>query len=492
MTGTKSDAVGGGGLWLGVAKLWFLIAGYALSIGLTHLLDAEVYGRYVVVARVIAVPNMVIIYTLLFSVSRPLAAEFEQGCPSYRALRRRGFTMAAVLGGATSVVFFLGAPAFARWLGDASLMGPLRVVAPISVIYGLYAVNLGTLNAVRRFSRQAALDIAMATMKAAFIIGMAAVGMGLAWVVGGFTLAATLSLAMSGLLVARIAPATRARGGALPSMAAFAGVLVVFTAVVNLLQSADLLILKSFADTAARSDAVGFYASALQVALIPYSLMNAVALLMFPLVASLDADEEPQKVRSYLTQTVKVSLTLLCFMSAVGSASAPQVQALLFPRAYVAAASELRLLVWGFSGYSLAVTTAWIFNSAKRSHVALALVCVPLMSVVVASFAWVPEDFTAGAARAVAVAGLAAAVASVCALWIAFRAVVPVVHLLKVAVAVAVVEGVASVWSVPTAGLTGKLLILVRLVGLAGCFVAVVAATRAFTLRELRELRHAR
>ena len=113
--------LGGDGMWLGDAKLWFLVSSYAITISLTHLLPAATYGSYYSVARLIAVPNMVIIYTLLFSVSRPLAAQFDHGCPDYASLRARGIRLALVLGGPTALVFFLGAPLLARMLSEPSL-----------------------------------------------------------------------------------------------------------------------------------------------------------------------------------------------------------------------------------------------------------------------------------------------------------------------------------------------------------------------------------
>jgi stage V sporulation protein B len=489
----KTDALGGGGLWLGVAKLWFLVASYAISISLTHLVPAEVWGRYYVVARLIAVPNMVIIYTLLFSVSRPLAAQYEAGFPAYDGLRRRGLVLALGLGGLASLVFFLGAPVISGLLADDALTIPIRVVAPISLVYALYAVNIGTINAVRRFRRQAALDIAMATMKSGFIIAAAAAGLGLAATIGGFTLAAVAALLLSILLVAGVRPVTAGRERPIASVASFAGVLVLFTAVVNLLQSADVLLLKAFSQGHAQDEAVGFYASAQQVALVPYSLMSAMALLVFPLVASIDQQREPNRIRAYLSQTARVTVLILAFTSCVGSASASDIQALLFPDAYGTAARELRLLVWGFSGYSFAVTTAWVFNSAKRSRMAVLLVACPLVVVVVVALALVPRSFTGGAAIAVASAGAVATVAALILLRRSFGAAVPLAHLLKLAAAVSAVELVAWAWpAMSTAGLMGKLAIVGKLAVLSGVFVTVVALTRAVTKTELVELRRAR
>lgn len=493
MTNARTSGLGSGGLWLGAAKLWFLVAAYGLTIALTHLLSPEVYGRYYVVARLIAVPNMVIIYTVLFSVSRPLAAEFPYGFPSYDLIRARGLRLALGIGGPASLLVLLAAPAFARWLGDEAMATPIRVVAPISVVYALYAVNIGTLNAVRAFARQASLDISMATAKAGLMIAAAAAGMGLAATVGGFTAATFVVLILSTLMVRGLgSTASGEATGSRHSMATFAGLLIVFTGVVNLLQSADVLVLKAHA-TPATADAVGFYSSAEQVALVPYSLMNAVSLVAFPLVASIDVRAEPQKARAYLSGTIKVSLLILAFLSSVCSAASSEIQSLLFPRAYGAAASELRLLVWGFSGYSMAVTTAWILNSAKRSAAAIGVVSVPLLTVLVGTFVLTPTMFTMGAAIAVCIAGGIGMIVALLVLWRMYGAALPAVHIVKVLAAIAAVELVSAVWpTISTQGVAGKLLILVKLAALAVTFVAVAMGLRAVRLQELRELRRAR
>lgn len=489
----RKSGLGGDGIWLGIAKLWFLVSSYAITISLTHLLTADVYGSYYAIARLVAVPNMVIIYTLLFSVSRPLAAQFDDGCPDYVALRARGVKLALLLGGPTALVLLLAAPALAAWLEDPDLTNPIRIVAPISLIYALYAVNLGTLNAVRRFRRQASLDIAMAASKAAFIIAAAALGLGLGPTVGGFTLASAFAFLLSLMMVRAVAPKPTGASHGEHSMASFAGLLVVFTAITNTLQSIDVLVLKSFAESDVQATAVGFYASAQQIALVPYSLMNAVSLLAFPLIASIDASREQAKVKHYISSTAKVSIVLLAFMSAVGSACANEIQALLFPKAYGAAAGELRLLVWGFSGYSFAVTVAWILNSAKRSRAAVLLVAVPLATVLIAGYAMIPSMFTSGAAWAVAGAGALGTVAAMLALQTTFAAHIPLAQLLRVGLCVAVVELAAWLWpTVSTSGIVGKLAIVAKLGALAAAFVGAALVTKTVSVAELQGLRRGR
>ncbi|MBA3549538.1 MAG: oligosaccharide flippase family protein [Nannocystis sp.] len=482
----RARGLGTGGIAIGFAKLFFLIAGYTVSIYLTRLVSPATYGDYNVLSQLITIPNMVLIQTLLFAVSRPMSAEFPAGLPSYDGLRRRGFRVALIAGGLVAAVLFLGAGPIARmFLDDPALAEPLRIVAPIPLIYAVYAVNVGTLNAIRRFQLQATLDIIMAASKAALIIGAAALGFGLAHILGGFTIASLLVLSLSVGFVIISRPSGSGGGtGPLPPMASFAAVLAIFTAGVYLLQGYDLFVLKHLATTQAMEDAVGFYSSAALIARVPYSMMAAVSLVMFPLIATLHAARDEAEISRHVGGTARISALLLAFMSSVCASAAPEVQSLLFPAAYASAADELRLLVWGLSGYSLTVTSAWIFNSAHRSRAAIGLIAVPLLAVAGLSLVLAPTHFTIGTAISVAIAGGLGAIVSLVALARVFKARVSPLFLAKLATAAVMVEVVSRVWSP-----AGKLAILAKLAALALVFVAVAVLTRAVQPAELRALR---
>lgn len=482
--GTKAKGLGSGGALLGFAKLYFLIASYATVLALTRLIDPSTFGSYSAVGRLIAVPNMVIIYTLMFSVSRPLAAEYERGTPSYDAVRARGFRLAGALGGVVSVTFFVGAPWFARALSEPSLTGPIRIVAPISFVYGLYAVNIGTINARRAFPRQAGLDILMATAKAGLIIMAAALGLGLTLTLGGFTAASVVAFTVSILWVRRVRPASTGAVTEGAPITELAGILIVFTLSTNLLLSMDLFILKHFAVTAALKEAVGYYSGAQYIAQVPYSLLNAVSLLMFPLIATLHAEGETERVRDYVTQTAKVMVVLLALMGTVAAAAAPGIMGLLFPPSYGVAADDLRRIVVGYSGYSMTVTVAWILNSSQRSRTALLLVALTLA--VSAAGAWfgAPRTGSDGVAWAVMTAGSVGALASLVALSHHFGVRLPALWLLKVATVIATLYGVGAMWTP-----SSKLLILVKLVVLTLAFCAAVVGARVVSVAEVMELR---
>jgi len=476
--------------WLGAAKLWFLLAGYGLNVALTHLVSSATYGQVQTVARAIAVPNMVLIHTLMFAVSRPLAAELDEGCPSYDRVRRAGRRLALGLGCVATGATLLAAPWLARAWDDPELAIAIRVVAPVSLVYALYAVNVGTLNALRRFSRQAALDITMATLKAGLMGAAAALALGLPWIVAGFTTAAACVLGLSFVLLRGVRPPapgparSPARG-----IARFAATLVVFTAVVNLLQSIDLLVLSGASETIARKNAVGHYSSAQLVAWVPYSLMNAVTLVAFPMVATIVGRGDVSRTTEAVRVVATTTLTLLVLMSSIAAAASAEIQALLFPRAYAAAAEHLQLMVVGFSGYSFANNVAWVCNGAGHHRSALGLVSVPLGLVAVLC-AWLcPPLHAHGAALSVLVAGTVAVGAAWFVLRRRFAVRVPWGHVLKLGLAAGAVGLVASLMPVPTAGGLGKLAIVGKLAVLLGVFVGVVLATKAVTIEQLRQAR---
>ena len=106
------------------------------------------------------------------------------------------------------IAFVASAIRLARWLWR---------VGSIPLIYAAYAVNVGTLNAVRRFQLQAALDMFMAATKTGLIVVAAALGFGLADILGGFTLASLLAFGLSIVFVTRFRPTSAGSGSrALP------------------------------------------------------------------------------------------------------------------------------------------------------------------------------------------------------------------------------------------------------------------------------------
>ena len=136
------------------AKVWFVIAGYAVYFALTRLLGPTNFGLYAVVTSIVSVVNNVVVAVTLQSVSRFTARDGASAGSVHRAATR----LLAILGLAIFLALELGAPLAGAVLRDPGLVAPLRVVALVVPAYALYAVNVGFLNGLRRFTWQAGLD----------------------------------------------------------------------------------------------------------------------------------------------------------------------------------------------------------------------------------------------------------------------------------------------------------------------------------------------
>jgi O-antigen/teichoic acid export membrane protein len=482
------------GLWLGVAKVTFLIAGYATSVVLSRLVEPTIFGNYGVLARLVAIPNMVIVQSLSFAVSRPLANEYLQGMPSYFALRRRGFRMALLLGGLFGLGLWLGAGLISDQLHDETLALPLRLLAPISLLYALYAVNVGTLNAARSFLRQAGLDIFMACTKASLIIGAAALGWGLSGLSGAFTLASAAALALSVLLVRSTRPTAKNHASETPGLGSLVLALLATTAAAQVLLSTDILLLKAFATDANARASVGFYAGAQLVAMVPYSLLNAVNLLVFPLIASLNALDpaHAQARRRYVSRTIEAMLLLIGGLAAVLSGGAQQVATIIFPASYGQAAEDLRWLAFGYSGYALGLNAVWILNSAGMARQALLLVVAVLGVAASLHFVLIPDFAHRGADMAVLASGIFAALLGVIALARTFGARPAGMTFFKIAAATAlttVIGFLLADWT-PFAGLwPQRILGLLELAGLFAFYLAFIVGSKAVSREFIAEIR---
>ena len=267
-------------------------------------------------------------------------------------------------------------------------------------------------------------------------------------------------------------------------MLELAGALIVFTLLTNMLLSVDLFVLKHFAVNDVQRAAVGYYSGAQYVSQVPYSLLNAMSLLLFPLIATLHAEAREEEIRRYVTQAARVTLVMLCLMSTVAASAASGVLELLFPSTYLQASTELRLLVIGYSGYSLTVTVAWMLNSSERTRVAVCIVVIPLVLAAVGAWLGAASLGSVGVAGAVFCAGAVAVVVSLLALRLIFGAGLGWAWSLRLAATVASTAGAGSLWTP-----SGTLEILGKLFALTIVFGAVGVAIRVVSVAELKELR---
>jgi stage V sporulation protein B len=499
-SGPKAVSAGRGVLYIAVAKLYFMVAGYAIYFTLPRLLGSEAaWGDYLLVVGLASVIDNVIVTGTIQGVSKFTA----QGDVSADAVKRAGLQVQLLLGGGVALAFFALAPLVARWEQDASLTGYYRIASGIVFCYALYAVFVGSANGQRHFGKQASLDMGFATMRAAAILGGAAAGYGVFGAIGGFVAAAAVILVVSALWVGLPRGAERLP----PSrLAGFMVRLFVYTLALNATMRVDLFLLKRYAvelsgltgAAAARaaSAVAGHYGTAQSLAFIPYQAILAVAFVIFPLVSRSTFDQDLEATQAYIRQTLRLSLVFSAAVATVFIANPEAVIVVPYPATYVVGAPALRILAGGMVFFSMFTIINTILNGAGRTRDTIISGVATVGTSVVGNMVAVPR--AASAADALVRAAWASSGAMALGMLLAtgllmhrFRAAFPPLTVVRTLCAAAAMVALGSFW--PDGS---KLMTLIESVALFFGFFVVMTLLGEFRRADLatfaRSLRRGR
>ncbi len=337
----SARAAGRGFLVITGAKLWFMVGGALIGLGLPYLVGAAGYGKYTDVNNSLGLFSMVMVTGVTQSVSRFVSAAPERAGGTLR----RSLLGIGLLGGLLALLGFTLAPDIADARGDARLTDAYRCAAVVVFAYGLYAALIGSLNGRQLFVRQALFDVAYTTLKATLVLGGAwyalraagphafcipptcadgglpdpdALGRAMTAVFGGFALASVLILLAAGARVGRgLEP-----GPAAPGLAAFALQVMASQLVFQLIFRQDVLLIPPIAQgelaevvrrfTPAETDVVlGHYGLAASLARLPWQATLAITFVVFPMVSAATFSEDREQARAYVRQTLRYSLVLI-------------------------------------------------------------------------------------------------------------------------------------------------------------------------------------
>jgi O-antigen/teichoic acid export membrane protein len=334
------------------AKVWFVVAGYAVYFALTRMLGPKDFGLYAVVTSVVSVFNNVVVAVTLQAVSRFTAR--DEGAAG--SVLRSGRIALAVLGLSIFVILEVAAPLAGVWLHDRSLVAPLRVVALVVPAYSLYAVNVGFLNGLRRFAHQAALDASYSTLRAFLQIGAVALGLGVMGAVSGFATAAFVILGVSILVVRR---AARPRGTfRTRELLEFGGWFSALTLAANLVLTTDLWIVKWQSPPEIANQQAGLYRAALTVSQLLYQLLIPMALVLFPNLSHLGRAPDPGRARILVRGALRYLVVTVLPAAAVIAVMGREIVGLLYQKAYEPGGAWLAALGPAYAAWTVAYLLA--------------------------------------------------------------------------------------------------------------------------------------
>jgi O-antigen/teichoic acid export membrane protein len=390
---------GRGALFIGFAKIYFMISGSLQQLVLPRLVDAASFGAFGVVNNLVSIVNNTMVQATVQSISKFTAEDDRR----QDAVKRAGLKMQLVVGGVLGLVFFLGAPLLAAFEKAPGYARYFRIAAAIPFLYALYAVFVGSANGLRRFRTQASFDVGFSTAKTILLLGLAAI-----WQVtgafAGFVAAAVVILIASarvmGVPALRVsADAGGVAGGdeaSFPAsrLIAFMGAVVAYSLLVNVALNYDQPLLRRFAgmavDGLAADHIAGHYQGLRTLALLPYQALLVITFVIFPLVSRATFAADRDATRTYINQTLRYALILAVAMGLCLGARPAALLAIVYRPEYGEGAPALPILVAGECCLALLAVSCAILNAAGRALAAVALMLLTLAVGVGAAFVLVP------------------------------------------------------------------------------------------------------
>ncbi|HXU03323.1 MAG TPA: lipopolysaccharide biosynthesis protein [Polyangia bacterium] len=475
---SAAKTVAGGVLFIGFAKVYFMLTGFAQRVLLTRLIGPADFGDFAVVNNVISIFNNTLVQGTIQGVSK-LTAEDDARAG---AVQRAGLRLQAGLGLAVALALFIAAPQLAA-LEHAPRFTPyFRIAALVPFFYAMYAVFVGSANGLRRFRTQASFDVGFSTTKTFLLLGFAVL-----WkVMGafiGFAAAAAVILVVASRVM-RLPPS--AQPFPIRRIAPFVWAVLAYTILLNLALNSDLLLLRHFALQAPGMDAVsaaavaGNYEALRTFALLPYQTLLVVTFVIFPLVSRATFAADREATRAYVTQTMRYALILAGVMGIVLAARPAALFGVIYKPEYGAGAAALPILAAGQCCLALLSVACSILNAAGRTRATLTLMAVTL-AVGAGGVAILVPHSAAGtpmliaAATATAIATGTGLIAALVVLRTRFGGGPPLATVVRVGLAMA--AAVVAARLVPGHGKVLGLAVM-ALAGIA--YVAVLLVTREF------------
>jgi stage V sporulation protein B len=401
-------AAGRGGIAVLAAKVFFLITGFVQQPLLRRAVGLNDFGALAQALALANTVNNVVVSTGTQGVSRVVAGSPGHERRALRAVLRVHGVAAVVIAGAMAAA----APLYGRFERANDVVAPLLVLALVALLYGVYAPLIGYLNGRRRFGRQAALDIAFATLRTVglVVLGRLFVTRGLSGALGttfGWVAAAVLIVPLAFRSIAEDRPDAAANQAPAISSRAYLTMLLPIAGAqlcTNLLLQVDIFLLGRFlsdgaaaaglADEAQRAAVtpwMAVYKECQTFAFLPYQLLFSVTLVLFPMLARAHAMGDREAVRAYVARGARLAAILAGLLVAVIVAMPESMLAFAYGATDAAqGAPVLRAMALAQGAFTMLGIATTVLTSTGRERTAALVTLAAVIAVACACTALVP------------------------------------------------------------------------------------------------------
>ena len=389
MSATDQTAEAGRGfLIITAAKLWFMVGGALITLGLPRIVGVGGYGQFTVINNDLGLFSMVMVTGVTQAVSRAVS----RSPTSSGVVIRQSLGLIGALSAALCVLGLIFAPQIAALRGDESLTFAYRAASVILFAYGLYAVYIGALNGKKDFRVQAKFDIGYTTMKATLVLLGAGLGWGMSGVFGGFAAASVL------ILVACVVTQREqgAAGERYPGLIALGGGIMASQLVFQFVFRQDVMVLQPVATrvlmdlasagtpvspegvlavTAEVQRLLGNYGLAATIARLPWQATLAITFVIFPMLSEANFAGDRARAGDYVRTAMRYSLLLIATAALVLCALPDAIVSLIGGADFSRAGIALSWLSVAYVAFALFNVQATMLTASGQALAVLIVTC---------------------------------------------------------------------------------------------------------------------
>ncbi|MBN2094789.1 MAG: flippase [Candidatus Aenigmarchaeota archaeon] len=330
-------SVSKGSFYLMASTFIFMVTGYLIHFALARLLGPVSYGIYGVVVSLITIFNLVLTSGIYQAVSKHISAGEDP-----EAVKKAAINLQLAFSAVLFVAYEVLSGTFAVLLGDSSLAYYIRLSGFIMIGYSLYSVITGYFNGLGKYKAQAGIQTLYSFVKTFFMVGFVVLGFSVGGAFIGFAFAPILAF-LVGLYISQGKSKVDLDWKIL---ADFAWPVILYTVALNFLISVDLFSVNSILGSVAET---GYYNAATTIARLPYSILCAIGVALFPAISMFYSNGEKKRAKTYLKEAARYLIILITPATALIIVTSPVLISLLYTGTYLEASEPLRILSVGFA-----------------------------------------------------------------------------------------------------------------------------------------------
>jgi len=432
--------MGRGTVYLMIAEVMFILSGWIIHIGSKKILGISEYGTFGILLSLLTLYRIFLATGVNRAVSRYISRDPWQA----DAIKRQALKLQITLGVGFCIVVWLAAPLLARIWRDDSFIGYIRLTGFFLPVFGIYSVYRGTLNGFTLFGREAGVSIIYSVLKVALVFILIYFfsywwGWGLYGAISGY-LAAIIGAT---ILARALCPAEKKLEGSdnfpLTRIISFAFPVVLFSFIISLIQHLDLYFVRAMVKETPEL-ATGYYTCAQQFARIPYMLLYALSLTIFPTIAAGTASGAGDDVAAgMIRKALRGGLLLVLPIAALIGGGAVPLIGWVYGADSLAGGSALQILIFGQTLLALLMVLATIIMAQGRPWVSFLIMIGTLLLDACFNYLLIPVYNINGAAVATTLAAGMGLVAAGLVVYRRFHMLLPPLAMLKIVIASALV-----------------------------------------------------